>query len=521
VTIQYGGAPLNIANGVREFAVARARHEAVVDGDRRLSFAELGERSNRVATALLDAGLTAGDRVALVLGNRLEYPEMAAGIAKAGLIMVPVNPRLTGNEIGYILDHSEVRALVLDDAYASTVGPLAAERELAAVWSIDGEQVGTPYEQALRDARDVDPQAPASEHDTFVVAYTSGTTGRPKGVQISHRSRCLTFMATALEWGIGPGRRTVAVAPMYHGAGFAFAYAAVFCGATLVMLRRWDPEGALDLLAAERANSVFLVPTHGQMIRSLGDDAVAKRDLSALEHLYFNAAALPHPLKLWVLDAFPGARLTEVYGSTEAAVVTCLRHEDQLRKPGSVGPAWFHTEVSLRDPHGQPVAPGELGELFSRSPYLMNGYLKDDAATAACTTSDGFLTAGDLARVDDEGFVSIVDRVKDMIVTGGINVYPREVEDLLVTHQAIEQVAVTGVDDEQWGETVAALVVRRRGQDLDEAGVLEYCREHLAGFKVPRVIRFAEALPASPTGKILKREVRHLIETDHHPEPSA
>lgn len=510
MTIHHNGAALNIANGVREFAISSARQTAVVDGDRSLTFAQLGERSNRVATALLGLGLDTGDRVAVVLGNRLEYPEIAAGIAKAGLVMVPVNPRLTSAEMAYIVDHSGARVVIADVGFAAAVGPVTVQRELAAVWSIDGDALGQEYERALAAARDVDPRVAVDETEPFVIAYTSGTTGKPKGVQISHRSRCLTFLATALEWGIGPGRRTVAVAPMYHGAGFAFAYAAAYCGGTLIMLRKWDPEAALGLLEQHRVDSVFLVPTHAQMMRSLGEDQLRRFDLSHLSTMYFNAAALPFPVKEWLLGMWPHVGLHEVYGSTEAGVVTCLRPPDQLRKPGSVGTAWFLNEVKLLDPMGEPVGPGEVGELFSRSPYLMNGYLGDPAATQACTTSDGFLTAGDLARMDEEGYLSIVDRVKDMIVSGGVNIYPREVEDVLLTHPEVAQVAVTGLPDEQWGEIVAAVVVTRGEVEAEE--LLAHCRRELAGFKVPKVIRFQPTLPASAAGKVLKREIRAQLQ---------
>lgn len=508
MTILHNGASLNIANGVREFAVARARHAAVIDGDRVLTYAELDERSNRLASALLSSGLTSGDRVGIVLGNRLEYPEVAAGVAKAGLVMVPVNPRLTSPEMAYILGHSSARAVIADSALNEVVVPALEGLDVVVTLSIGGTALGRDYEATLAEAEAVDPKIHVDETDPFVVAYTSGTTGKPKGVQISHRSRCLTFLSAALEWNIGPGETTVAVAPMYHGAGFAFAYAAVYCGGTLVMLRTWDPEHALQLLETHRASSVFLVPTHAQMIRTLGEEALSRFDLTALRTMYFNAAALPFPLKEWLVGSFPTVRIHEVYGSTEAGVVTCLRPEDQLTRPGSVGPAWLLNEVRLVGLDGQPVAPGEIGELYSRSPYLMNGYLDDDEATEACTTPDGFLTAGDLARADEDGFISIVDRVKDMIVSGGVNIYPREVEDVLLAHPAVEQVAVTGVPDEQWGEIVAAMIVLNRGTTVTVDEIDVYCRERLAGFKVPRMVRFAPQLPASAAGKILKREIR-------------
>ena len=273
------------------------------------------------------------------------------------------------------------------------------------------------------------------------------------------------------------------------------------------MLRAFDPERLLEMIEASRAQSVFLVPTHAQMIRSLGDEAIRRHDTRSLETLYFNAAPMPHPLKVWVAETFPGAGLHELYGSTEAGIVSNCRPADVLRKPGSVGPPWLMTEVRVVDEDGAPVAPGGTGELYSRSPYLMNGYLKDPEATAACTTPDGFLSSGDVARVDEDGFLYIVDRKKDMVISGGVNIYPREVEDVLVTHPAVREVAVLGLASEKWGEEVAAFVVAASpGTAVEELD--GHCRAVLAGFKVPRRYEFVDALPRNAAGKILKRELR-------------
>ncbi len=500
-----GGAPLSIADGVRVFAAAGPRRPAVLDGDRVQSYGELDERSNRLAQALLARGLSPGDHIGLLLGNRLEYCEAAAGIAKAGMVMVPLNPRMTAAEAGYVLGHSQSRALILDDALAA----VAADAVPATVLSIGGESLGPSYEAALADvARADDPRVPVRELDPFAVAYTSGTTGKPKGVVISHRSRSLTFLASALEWGLGTGRTSVAVAPMYHGAGFAFGYAPVYTGGTVVMLRSWDPQELLALVERHRAQSVFLVPTHAQMLRALGDDVIAKADLASLDTLYFNAAALPVALKEWVLDAFPETGVHELYGSTEGGIITDLRPVDARRKAGTVGHAWHATEIRVVDDSGREVAPGEPGELFSRSPYLMNGYLHDPEATAACTTPDGFLTCGDIAIRDDEGYISIVDRKKDMIISGGVNVYPRDVEEAVMTHPAVREVAVVGLPHETWGEQVVAYVVTAPGAELDQPALDAYLRPLLASYKIPRQVFATPALPRNAAGKILKRELR-------------
>jgi acyl-CoA synthetase (AMP-forming)/AMP-acid ligase II len=486
-----GGADLTIAGGVREFGRATPDAIAVRDGDRALSYAALDERSSRLACALLALGLSDGDRVALLCGNRLEYPEIAAGIAKAGLVLVPVNPRLTEPEVAFILAHSGARALIADAGLA--------------VPDFPGHAVflGTAYEEWISSARASDPWAPVDERDPFCIAYTAGTTGDPKGVLISHRSRSLTFYATALEWGIGPGRRTIAVAPMYHGAGFAFAYAAVYCGATVSMLRSFQPDALVDLINRDGAQSVFMVPTHAQLLRA---HFAEMPRMPTLDTLYFNAAALPRVLKEWVFEAFPGVGVHELYGSTEAGVVTNLRPPDARRKAGTVGHPWFGTRVRIVSPDGSPAADGEPGELYSRSPYLMNGYHENPAATAACTTEDGFLTSGDIVIRDDEGFISIVDRVKDVIITGGVNVYPRDVEEVLLTHPAVAECAVVGEPDDRWGEQVVAYLVVR--EHVGAETLAAYLRGRLAGFKVPKQYRAVTALPRNAAGKILKRELR-------------
>lgn len=511
MAIASGGAAVSIAGGVREYARATPGAVAVIDGDRTLTYAALDERANRLANALRIRGLRTGDRVGVLLGNRLEYPEVACGIAKAGLVMVPINPRLTAGEVRFILGHSGSRALVLDDALAAAAAGVA-DLAITIVLSIDGDSLGPAYESVLAGAGAGDPTEAVDERSPFCVAYTSGTTGDPKGVVISHRSRSLTFYCSALEWGLANGRTSIAVAPMYHGAGFAFGYTPVYTGGTVVMLRKWDPETLLDLIERHRAQSVFLVPTHAQMLRALGDAELHRRDLGSLDTLFFNAAALPWPLKQWVMQWLPAAGIHELYGSTEAGIVTDLRPADMWRKPGSVGHPWYMTDVRVVRPDGTPVDPGEPGELFSRSPFLMNGYHDNPRATAACTTDDGFLSCGDIATLDDEGYLYLVDRKKDVIVTGGVNVYPREVEDALVAHPAVSDAAVVGISSAKWGEQVVAWVVAAPGQVVDVAALQTHCRERLAGFKVPRHFEFVPVLPRNAAGKVLKRQLREGAE---------
>ena len=548
MTISRGGAPLNIANGIREFAVASADALAVIDGGRSLTFAQLHDRSNRVAHMLLEAGLRPGSHVTFLSGNRLEYPEVAAGIAKAAMVMVPLNPRSAPPEMAYIVEHSDAEAMILDSALAEQAAQ--AIGGLDHVWAFDQELPDTPgaanaltelsapaapkgsrqgarqmsapeagaadvlgarsvdYERALAAANAHDPRLVVDEREPFSIVYTSGTTGNPKGVMISHRSRCLTIMCAALDWGMGPGLRTLAVAPMFHGAGFAFAYAAVHTGGTCAMLRAFDPVALLEHIERDRPSSMFLVPAHAVFLRNLGADVLGRYDVSSLQTVYFNAAPLPQPVKEWVHATWPHVGLHELYGSTEASVVTDLRPDRIMGKKRCVGPAWFMTELELRNPDGSATPPGEVGEVFSRSPFLMNGYYKNPEATAEVTTDDGFLSAGDLAWMDDDNCLYIVDRKKDMIISGGANVYPSEVEAVILRNPDVSEVAVIGVEHDLWGEQVVAALVARSGASLDTETLAALCREHLAGYKIPRQWRIVDALPRNAGGKILKRQLR-------------
>lgn len=512
---------MNMANGVREFARATPRATAVVDGHRRMTYAELYDRSCRLATHLRGR-LRQGDRVALLAGNRLEYPEIATAAALAQLVLVPLNPRLTASEISYIMGHSGAAALVLDAELADLAAPAVEDLHVPLVLSMGAPSIGRLYEDALLGpaaGAGMQGTQGADELDAFAIFYSAGTTGEPKGIVVSHRARVLTSYCSAVEWDLGPGRRTVAVAPLYHGAGFSFGYAGVQLGGSLVMLRSFDPEHLLDLVERERPSTMFLVPTHAHLLQALGPEAIERRDLSSLETLFFNAAPLPDALKRWVLDALPGVRLHELYGSTEAGIVTDLRPEDQLRKERCVGQPWFMTEVKLVDDGGGEVGFGGVGELYSRSPFLMTGYWDNPAATEACTTPDGFLSAGDVARLDDEGYVYIVDRKRDMVISGGVNIYPREIEEVLMAHPDVAEAAVVGVASEKWGEELKAYVVLRAARALDRKALDAHCRERLAAFKVPRRIEALDRLPRNSAGKVLKRALREGGRTSGEPSP--
>ncbi|WP_198668787.1 class I adenylate-forming enzyme family protein [Homoserinimonas sp. OAct 916] len=496
---------LNMASGIREFGRNTPDQTAVIDGERTFTFAEVDERSNRFAQALLSRGIKQGDRVALLAGNRAEYFEISAGLAKAGIVMVPLNSRNNAAENKYIVEHSEARVLVLEDELRDNAGSLFSVVDL--VVSFGGES-GEDYE-AFIDSGDVaDPVAEVDERDAFCITYTSGTTGQPKGVVLTHRGRVLTLYCAALEYGYGPGRHTIAVSPLYHGAGFAFSYGNLFMGGSVSILRKWNPEVFLRMMVDDKCNTVFLVPTHAQQIRRVCEEPAKNYDLSALDTLYFNAAALPVALKIWVLGAFPGVGVHEVYGSTECSIVTNLRPEFALERAGSVGKPWLMNEVKLVDDDGNLVPPGVPGELYARSPLLLGGYLKNEEATRAGYDDEGFFTVGDIAVRDEDGFISIVDRKKDMIIAGGVNIFPREIEEVIVQFDTIDDVAVIGVPDEVYGERIVAFMVSRPGATCDKDELIAFVHDRVAKYKVPREWYLVDSLPRNSGGKILKRTIR-------------
>ena len=506
----FGYIPLNIANGIREFSIANPGKLAIIDGKRSISYRELDIRSSQVANYFISKGFKKGDRVAVVSGNRMEYPEIVAGLSKAGLIAVLVNPRSVSREVEYFINHSGAKGVVIESSLVPLVEKYIFETSVEQILTMDSDDFGFNYEKTITSQDKYDPFVFVDEREPFKICYTSGTTGEPKGITISHRSRCLVFMATALEWGLGPDKTTIAVAPMYHGAGFAFNYAALFTGGQLVIQRKYDPLNLLEMINKYRPDSIFLVPAHAMQLRELGESTIKKFDTSSLSCLYFNAAPLPQELKLWVIDTFDTAGLHELYGATETAIVTNLRPEFQKEKERCVGPPWFFNQVELLNDEGKEVSVGEQGELFAKSPYLMNGYWNDEANTLKNTNERGFFGVGDIAVKDEDGFYYIVDRKKDIIISGATNISPREIEEIILTFPGIIDAAVVGKKSKKWGEEVTAVMVKNKDINIPE--LEEHCRSNLSGFKIPKNFHFVEELPRNASGKILKRIIKENVD---------
>jgi acyl-CoA synthetase (AMP-forming)/AMP-acid ligase II len=498
---------INIADGLRVSAFRSPHKTAVLQGERTLSFRDLDQRANQVANAFLGLGLTPGDRVGILLANVPEYLELYFGMARVGLVAVPMSFRLVGPEIAFHLNDSGARALIYAPEFDAQVE--AARTELHSVERFFA--LGPPYEDLIGAASASPPSVQVNEQAAFFIGYTSGTTGVPKGAVVSHRSRALTFFGMAEEYGCyGAEDIGLATAPLYHGAGMAFALASVYFGGTVSLLKGFQPEELLRRIASDRITNAFMVPTMFQAVFGLPQAVRHHYDLSCFVTWMSNAAPLAQATKEQIVAEWPHTRLFEIYGSTEGGIVTSLRPQDQLRKIQCVGQPFPMTDVKLLDANRAEVSVGEVGELFSRSPYLFNGYHGQPAATAEAFHED-FFSAGDLAVRDDENHFYIVDRKKDMIISGGINIYPREVEEVLLRHPRVADVAVIGVADAYWGEAVTAVVVPCSGEAVTEQDIVGFCEGKLASFKHPRTVVLADHLPRNAAGKVLKRVLRETV----------
>ncbi len=492
------------------------------DSKRALTYAQWDERANRLANGLLSRGLQKGDRVALLAYNAVEWMELYVGLSRAGLVAVPINFRLLAPEIGYIVAHSEAKAIVVQDALRPVVEQARAEWPIAPGCSI---LFGAPasatatgwqdYEALMAAAAPTPPAAEVRPEDLFALMYTSGTTGRPKGAMRSHEGNALLAFATALEFGLSADDTGLLVMPMCHANSLYFSVTFAMLGATAVIDDRshFDPEAVLATLAESRITFTSLVPTHYIMMLALPDAVKARHDLRAVGKLLVSSAPARRETKRDILGLFPNGKLFELYGSTEAGWVTILRPDEQLQRLGTVGREWAGSgAIRLLDGDGHEVADGQVGELYSRTAYVFDGYWKNPEKTAE-SFRGAWCSVGDMARRNADGFIELVDRKSNMIISGGENIYPSEVEGVLGAHPAVQDVAVVGVPDAKWGEAVCAVVVLRSGQAAGEAELMDWCRERMAGYKRPRTIRFLadSEMPRTATGKIQHRLLRDRL----------
>lgn len=491
-------------------AALSPRLEAVVEVERgrRFTYAELEARSNRVARALREHGVGPGDRVAVLLMTGTEYVETYFAIAKLGAVMVPLNFRLVADELAFILGDAGARTLVFDAEFDALVGALGRRTPLETWIRVGDAGPGAPEAHSYADlaaAAAPDPvEAVGGEDDVLFIMYTSGTTGLPKGAVHTHGTMVAASTTINMTADMRYGDRYLEMLPLFHVGALTPLTASVHRGCTLVLMRSFDPARVFPTIEAETVTTGLAVPAMLRFMLLAGNHD--RHDRSSLRWLMSGAAPVPVPLIQAYADL--GIEIHQVYGLTETCGPACLiSPEEAVARMGSTGPAFFHTDVRVVDEADRDVAPGQVGEVIVRGAHVMKGYWNRPDATAEALR-DGWLRTGDLASVDKDGFVTIQDRKKDMIISGGENVYPAEVESVLSAHPEVADCAVIGIPSEKWGESPAAVVVPRTGAALTGDDVMAFCENRLARYKIPKQVFLTDEIPRNPTGKILKRVLR-------------
>jgi long-chain acyl-CoA synthetase len=489
----------------------------------RLTWRQLNERIDRLANGLRGLGITPGEHVAILAQNSHRYVEFYYAAARAGLVAVPLNWRLSVEELGYIAEHSESAALLVDTAFqhtAVTLRALAPRIRHTIVLDGSAPQMAG-YEQLLHESSARPHQQPRDENAMCVLMYTGGTTGRPKGVMLSHRNLLAATVGCALAARLSPSDSTLMILPLFHIALWP-VLTLHYLGARAVITARFDLAHVLDTVQRERITHVNVVPTIVALLLSFPD--LDRYDLSSLRLLTYAGAPIPFELLMRMRERFPALDLAQGYGLTEASSIVALldaeahRHADTeagRRRLRSAGREALTTAVRIVDERGQEVPCGTMGEISARGANVMLGYWKDPQLTDT-TLRDGWLRTGDIGFLDADGFIYLIDRKNDMIITGGENVYPREVEEVIYKHPAVLECAVLGVPDPVWGEAIKAVVALKPNQTATAEEIMALCAQHLAGYKKPRSVDFMESLPKTSIGKIARRQVR-----DSYTRPTA
>ena len=486
---------------------------AVVDGDDRITYAELNRRVNRLANGLRALGVGAGERAVWCGSNSTPVLTFLHAARKLGLVAVPLAYRFTAEEMGYVIDNSDATLVVVDAEQADRVAAVRDRLPKVKHVVVFG---GSTFEGAhawddVLAGAGADGEAEPADADTSdavggsTMIYTSGTTGKPKGALRTSTDPALV-MTMIQELRLRPGKEVhITTGPLYHSGPLAWAVLTHTLGGAIVLMRHFDAERWIDLVREHRVTNTFTAPTQLKRLVSLPDQVLARADLSSMRSLVANAAPVPYALKEEIVAKLGDGFLFEVYGSTELGVDTILPPEDQLRKPGSCGKPYGSVQGRIVGPDGQEQPPGEPGELYIRTPLALDGYHRTDEPISDL---DGWKSVGDVAYVDDEGYVFICDRRSDMIISGGMNIYPAEVESVLHAHPDVMDAAVFGVPSDEWGESVHAVVQPKAGHTIDLAALESYAAERLAGYKRPRTWEVRPELPRTESGKLLKRLLR-------------
>jgi acyl-CoA synthetase (AMP-forming)/AMP-acid ligase II len=487
------------------------------DLSRAMTFRQWDERARRLANALLGLGLYKGDRVAILAYNCVEWLEIYAATANAGVVMVPINFRLLGSEIEFIVDNSEAQAFIVQHDLVDRLDGIRANLAIPEDRYIHFGGDTTPagyraYEDLIAAGSSTEPSVEVVPEDTWAFMYTSGTTGRPKGAVRSHGGMALQNLAILTNLELTRDDTGLLVMPMCHVNSLFFGSALAYAGAGSIVynVKSFDPEQLLRTMADQRATFTSLVPTHYIMMLALSPSGRANYDVDCVRRLLISSAPARKETKLAIMDYFKNAQLLEGYGSTEQGFATVLRPEEQLSKLGSIGREFIGcSRIRLLGENGEDVPEGGVGEIYSHTPWCFDGYWKLPEKTVAAFRGP-HLSVGDMGRRDEDGFYYLVDRKNNMIISGGLNVYPSEVENLLGAHGDVQDVAVIGTPDPKWGEAVHGVIVLRDGAEVTEEEIVAWCAGRIADYKRPRSVEFIrdEDMPRTATGKILHRVLR-------------
>ncbi|MBI5969071.1 MAG: long-chain-fatty-acid--CoA ligase [Deltaproteobacteria bacterium] len=507
---------LSIANGICPDRLA------IVFEGKRWTFAQINDRVDRLANGLDRLGVHPGDRIGILQVNCNEYVESYYASAKLGAIFVPLNFRAKAEELRYMISHAEVKVLFIGSRYWDVLNAILAQLPtLRECISIDGPREGrTDYEDLICSSASNESSREIGDEDITILMYTSGTTGRPKGVPLRHNA----FVTYILD-NIDPAspeieERNLLTVPLYHVAGMQAMLAAIYGGRTLVLMRQFEVKEWLETVQHQKATRAMLVPT--MLKRVIDHQDLAKYDLSSLKVITYGAAPMPFEVIHKAIHQMPWVRFINAFGQTEtASTITTLGPEDHIiegteeelerklkRLTSSIGKPLPDVEVKIVDEEGETLPALEVGEIWTRGSRIMTGYWRDEEKTSQVITSDGWLRTGDMGWMDGEGYIYLAGRADDMIIRGGENISPEEVEDVLCAHPKIEEAAVIGVPDVEWGQEPRAIIVLKKGETATQEEIVEYCRARLAGFKRPRSVVFVDSLPRHPMGKLMRKKLR-------------
>ncbi len=495
--------------GIAAQALSRPDHPALVAGERTLTYARLEERIRKVAAVLAGLGAAAGDRIGVMVPNSFEWFEAVHGAARIGAVAVPVNTHFKSAEVGWILTDSGSTAVVVSAELVPSLTEVAGLPRLV---------VGEGYEEAVESATPlpgaVSDRPRVGEGWPVTMVYTSGTTGRPKGVvpggdDMRRSARGMAGMGA--RWNLGPEDVHLLVGPAYHSGPAAWAQMHLAFGATVVVMAHWDAEECLALVERHRVTNTHMVPANFVRILDLAPEARSRFDLSSLRVVVHAAAPCPVPVKRDFMEFVGAEKVFEYFGATEGGG-TAITPQEWMERPGSVGKAFPGNEIVIVGEEGQELPPGQVGQVYVRTASEPFRYHNDPEKTSSAFRGERF-SVGDMGYLDEDGYLFLTDRKADMVISGGVNIYPREIEDILFLHPDVVDCAVYGAPDRDWGEILVALVQPRTGAVLTEDDVVTWCREKLADYKRPRLVNFVSELPRDPNGKIAKHRLRQAMST--------